>query len=85
MKYDDTNSGVLFKNEKKEKDSQPDYRGNINIEGTDCWLSAWIKTAKSGIKYMSLSVQVKEDREDITNTDQYQAVEQDDDDSGPPF
>ena len=48
-------SGVLFKNDRKEKDTHPDYKGSINIDGVDHWLSAWIKDGKNG-KFMSLSV-----------------------------
>ena len=58
--YDNTNSGALFKNDKKESDSHPDYKGTINVGGTDYWLSAWIKTSKGGQKYMSLSVKAKD-------------------------
>lgn len=57
--YDNTNSGALFKND-KEHDKQPDYKGSINVEGTDYWLSSWIKTSKAGRKFMSLSVTPKE-------------------------
>jgi uncharacterized protein (DUF736 family) len=53
-------SGALFKNQEKQSDNHPDYRGNIRINGQDMWLSAWIKTSKSGTKYMSLSAQPKE-------------------------
>lgn len=53
-------NGALFKNEKKEKDSHPDYRGDAKIGGKDYWLSAWIKEGKNG-KFMSLSIQSKED------------------------
>lgn len=60
MQYDDTNRGALFKNDRKEKDSHPDYRGTINIDGQEFWLSAWVKKAASGASFMSLSVQPKE-------------------------
>jgi hypothetical protein len=58
--YDNTNKGVLFKNDRKEKETQPDYKGSVNISGQDFWLSAWIKEGKNG-KFMSLSVQDKTD------------------------
>jgi uncharacterized protein (DUF736 family) len=60
--YDNTNSGALFKNNEKATDKHPDYRGTINVEGTEYWLSAWIKKSKAGTMYMSLSVKVKEEK-----------------------
>lgn len=53
-------SGALFKNEDKDTEQHPDYRGSIKIHGQEYWLSAWIKEAKSGKKYMSLSAQPKQ-------------------------
>ncbi|MFA6063915.1 MAG: hypothetical protein WC736_15110 [Gallionella sp.] len=55
------NTGGLFKND-KQQENWPDYKGNINVDGKDYWLSAWLKTSKAGEKYMSLSVQPKEKR-----------------------
>ena len=49
------NSGVLFKNDKKENDRAPDYKGNIMVDGNEYWLSAWIKEGKTG-KFMGLAV-----------------------------
>jgi len=59
--YDDTNRGALFKNDKKESERHPDYKGSLNVGGTEYWISAWLKEAKSGMKYMSLSVTAKDE------------------------
>jgi uncharacterized protein (DUF736 family) len=53
-------SGVLFKNDRRENDRQPDYNGRIQVNGEDFWLSAWIKEGKSGVKFMSLAVKPKD-------------------------
>jgi uncharacterized protein (DUF736 family) len=60
--YDNTNRGVLFKNDKKTADNHPDYKGKINTGGEDFWLSAWIKDGDKG-KYMSLSVTPMEEKQ----------------------
>ena len=61
MSYDNTNRGVLFKNNRKERDNQPDYTGKIDVGGTEYELAAWIKEGKAG-KFMSLSVKPKDDQ-----------------------
>ena len=55
MEYDNTNSGVLFKNE-SDNEKAPAYKGKLNVNGTDYQLAAWVRTAKSGNKFMSLKV-----------------------------
>lgn len=60
--YDNRERGVLFKNADKNSDSSPDYRGSINVNGVDYWLSAWVKTSQKGTKFMSLSVKAKESK-----------------------
>ena len=54
------NSGVLFKNDKKDKPTAPDYKGNITVDGKPYWLSAWIKDGKSG-KFMGLALSPKDE------------------------
>lgn len=55
------NRGSLGKNKKKFKDTHPDYRGQIEIEGKMYWLSGWVKTnKKSGEKFISLDAKEKE-------------------------
>lgn len=50
------NSGALFTNDKKVKDTQPDLNGNITINGRKFMLSAWKKQSKEGKGFLSLSI-----------------------------
>jgi hypothetical protein len=60
MAYDNTNSGILSRNERKEKDTHPDHTGQLNVEGVDYYVSAWIKERKDGTgKFFSLSIKPK--------------------------
>lgn len=61
--FDNTNSGALFNNkENKTTANHPDYKGSINVNGEEFWLSAWIKPTKKdpAVRFMSLSVQPKQ-------------------------
>lgn len=63
MEYDNTNRGILSRNERKEKDSHPDMKGTINVNGVDYWLSGWTKTKKDGSgKFLSLNIEPKEQK-----------------------
>ena len=60
--YDNTNRGVLFKNDQNGNPKRPQYRGSLNVGGTDYNISAWIKESrKDGSKFMSLSVEPKKE------------------------
>jgi len=55
--FDNTNRGVLFKNDNKKEDKHPDYQGKINVDGVDKQISLWIKTSnKDGKKFFSASI-----------------------------
>lgn len=52
--------GTLFKNARKEEGSkQPDYRGELMMDGTLLEVAGWLKDGAKG-KWMSLSVKPKE-------------------------
>lgn len=58
--YDNTNRGALFPNDRKTPGSrQPDYKGSINIEGVEYWVSGWVKDTTRG-EIVSMSVEKKE-------------------------
>jgi hypothetical protein len=47
--YDNTNTFVLFKNDKDGNEARPDYTGTVELEGgKKLRLAAWVKTPKSG-------------------------------------
>jgi uncharacterized protein (DUF736 family) len=47
---------MIFKNEKREKDSHPEYRGKVNVKGEVLEISLWVKTSKSNKKFFSGTV-----------------------------
>lgn len=54
------NSGVLFKNSRKEKDTHPDYTGSALVNGVDYFMDAWVNESKAGQKYMSFRFNPKD-------------------------
>ena len=61
MEYEQKdNSGALFTNSKKAKDTDPNYQGDALIGGNLFWVSGWVNTSQAGNKYMKLSFSPKE-------------------------
>lgn len=60
--YDNTNTGILSRNDLKEPGSkQPDYKGDLNIGGTEYRLAGWTTARKNGSGFfLSLKVEPKE-------------------------
>ena len=53
----------LFKNDRKEKDTHPDYKGDgVDLNGNQVWVSAWLKSGPKGT-FMSCSMTPKEERQ----------------------
>ena len=53
-------TGVLFKNDKKEKETHPDAKGSALINGVEYWISAWRNNTKEGKPYTSLKFEQKQ-------------------------
>ena len=66
--YDNTNQGVLFKNEDKdgteETEKYPDYKGSLDVDGAQFWLSAWINKSEkvTGGKFIKLKIKAKDEQ-----------------------
>jgi hypothetical protein len=55
--YDNNNRGVLFANDKGDNKNRPDWKGRIDVNGQEYWLSGWIKDRNgTNEKYISLSL-----------------------------
>jgi hypothetical protein len=61
------NTGVLFKNNKKTEEKQPDYTGNILVGTKEMRLAAWIKEGKNG-KFMSIKLSENNSKQETTAT-----------------
>jgi hypothetical protein len=57
--YDNTNRGQIWPNDRKEKDTQPDFKGSINVEGEEYWVSAWKRKPDANPKAPSLSFSIQ--------------------------
>ena len=62
--YDNTNSGVLFKNDKKGNEKAPDWKGKINIDGKEKEMAGWIREGKSG-QFLSLKVSEPRQKDNV--------------------
>lgn len=83
--FDNELKGALFKNdEKQDGDTSADYRGNATIGGVEYFMDAWINTAQSGRKYMSVKFKAKQKQGGSEQRQQGRRASRDDD-GGAPF
>lgn len=59
--FDNRNRFTLFKNDKKTEDRHADYTGTFtDADNNEFYLNGWIKTSKSGTKFISGTVKPKD-------------------------
>lgn len=58
--FDNTNRGSIWKNDKKEKDTHPDFTGSLNVNGVEYWVSAWKRKPDQSDKAPALSFSIKQ-------------------------
>ncbi len=59
MSYDNTNRGAIWKNEDKQADNHPDFKGNLNVNGQEFFVSAWKRKPDASPKAPALSFSVQ--------------------------
>src|SRR4051812_29813931 len=54
--YSKDNTGILSRNERRETDRQPEFKGECTIDGRAFWISAWVNQRHDDAgKYFKLS------------------------------
>jgi hypothetical protein len=59
MAHDNTNRGAIWKNDDKREDNHPDFKGSLNVDGVEYWVSAWKRKEGASAKSPALSFSIK--------------------------
>ena len=82
-------NGSLFKNDYKEKETQPDMKGKATLKnGEKVDVAGWWKEGATGTKYLSISISeeyVKEDKDRVEKEGLQEKTTADDVNDGLPF
>lgn len=73
MAYDNTNSGIAFKNDHKTEDKHPAYKGKGNFNGTDFEFGIWIKENDKG-KFLTFKFSEPYQKPEISRWDDKDTV-----------
>ena len=75
-------SGILFKNDRKDSEKKPDWRGEALVDGIEYWMAMWVKPGKNG-KFLSVSFTAKD--QNYSKPKQTQQTQQESFDEDLPF
>tara|TARA_R100000353_G_scaffold145939_1_gene104727 strand:+ start:8007 stop:8261 length:255 start_codon:yes stop_codon:yes gene_type:complete len=79
------NTGVLFRNKYKEKESQPDYKGTALIDGKLKEVALWINTSKNNVQYFKAQFQDSTKEVEQGGIQKDQEIKKEQKDDGLPF
>ena len=75
--YDNTNRGSIWKNDRKDTDTHPDFTGTLNVEGVEYFCDAWKRKPDANPKAPALSFKVKrKDKQPTTDSQRSQRAQQ---------
>jgi hypothetical protein len=79
--FDNTNKGSIWKNDRKEKETHPDFTGSIDVEGVQYWVSAWRRKdgASEKAPALSFSIKLKEGKQESGGNKKRQSIDDDND------
>lgn len=66
------NQVMIFKNDKKNGETQPDYKGQINVKGETLDIALWVKEGKKG-KFFSGKISEPYQKAELPQSDVYQS------------
>lgn len=67
--YDNTNTGILFKNDVGDNPKRPAYKGKVDVNGKEYEIVGWVREGKKG-EFISLKVEDKSAAKPAAKKDQ---------------
>jgi hypothetical protein len=69
MAYDNSNSGFIGKNQKKETDKHPDITGFAEVGGVEYWISGWKNAKGYGLRFKPKEEQAPKPQTGVADMD----------------
>ena len=57
--FDPKNRGAIWKNDDKQNAGHPDFKGSLNVDGREFWVSAWKRKEGASAASPALSFSVR--------------------------
>ena len=57
--FDNNNRGSIWKNDEKQNDKHPDFKGSLVVDGVEYWVSAWKRKEGANPKAPALTFKIK--------------------------